>query len=112
METEHAADIGCQLREARKSAGLTQAEVAAAVGRSRPTIAAWEAGRTEPDLRTFGQLSQLYGAPADQLLGAEPAEPPEPTVVRLKRVERQLSTLRADVYKAHDHLRGDGLLPA
>ena len=39
-------DIGQKLKSARTSAGLTQEEVAEALGVSRQTISNWENGRT------------------------------------------------------------------
>jgi transcriptional regulator with XRE-family HTH domain len=44
------------LREARLRAGLTQAELARAVGRTQPAIARWESGRVEPSLETLREL--------------------------------------------------------
>jgi transcriptional regulator with XRE-family HTH domain len=44
------------LREARLRAGLTQAELARAVGRTQPAIARWERGRVQPSLETLQEL--------------------------------------------------------
>jgi HTH-type transcriptional regulator / antitoxin HipB len=41
------ADVGPVLKEARKSAGLSQAQLAAPLGMSRATISAIESGRCE-----------------------------------------------------------------
>jgi transcriptional regulator with XRE-family HTH domain len=40
-------EIGLQLKNARKTAGLTQAELAAPLGMSRATVSAIESGRCE-----------------------------------------------------------------
>lgn len=49
------------LREARKRAGLTQAELARRTGRPQQSIARWEAGKVEPSLETLDQLVRACG---------------------------------------------------
>jgi transcriptional regulator with XRE-family HTH domain len=44
------------LREARLRAGLTQAELAHAAGRSQSAIARWENGHVQPSLETLRKL--------------------------------------------------------
>lgn len=44
------------LREARLRAGLTQAELGRAVGRTQSAIARWESGRVQPSLETLREL--------------------------------------------------------
>jgi transcriptional regulator with XRE-family HTH domain len=44
------------LREARLRAGLTQAELGRAAGRSQSAIARWESGRVQPSLETLRDL--------------------------------------------------------
>jgi transcriptional regulator with XRE-family HTH domain len=44
------------LREARLRAGLTQSELAAAVGSTQSAIARWEGGRVQPSLETLREL--------------------------------------------------------
>ena len=41
------------LREARLRAGLTQADLGRAAGRSQSAIARWESGRVQPSLETL-----------------------------------------------------------
>ena len=53
------ANLAEQLTAARKAAGMTQEELSAAVHVARNTISNWEHGRTEPDLDTLRQLSQV-----------------------------------------------------
>lgn len=45
----------------RRATGLTQAELAARAGTSQPAIAAYEAGRTSPTLRTLARLARAGG---------------------------------------------------
>lgn len=49
------------VRALRRQTGLTQAELAAEAGTSQPTIAAYEAGRRSPTLRTMDRLAAAAG---------------------------------------------------
>lgn len=49
------------IRTLRRRTGLTQAALAAAGGTSQPTIAAYEAGRRMPNLRTAERLAEAAG---------------------------------------------------
>jgi transcriptional regulator with XRE-family HTH domain len=62
-------DVASTLREARRRAGLTQAELAQRAGTSQATISAYESGRKQPSVAT---LSRLLAA-AGSRLAAEPA---------------------------------------
>jgi transcriptional regulator with XRE-family HTH domain len=52
---------GDLIREARRRAGLTQAELAQRAGTSQPGIARWESGRTAVSLDDVLRLVQLCG---------------------------------------------------
>jgi len=49
------------VREARRRAGLTQAELAARAGTSQPTVAKYERGRALPDIATLSRLIEACG---------------------------------------------------
>lgn len=49
------------IRTLRLRAGLTQAEIARAVGTSQPAIAAYETGRRSPTLRTLQAMARALG---------------------------------------------------
>jgi transcriptional regulator with XRE-family HTH domain len=49
------------IRLLRELGNLTQAELAEAAGTSQPTIAAYEAGRKSPTLRTLRRLAETAG---------------------------------------------------
>ncbi len=61
-----------RLKEARKSAGLTQKEVAAVVGVNQNTYSYWENGKTRIDSESLAKLSKLFGVTTDFLLGKAP----------------------------------------
>ena len=55
------------IQSARKSAGLTQEQLAAEVGVSRQTVAKWESGETSPDLEHAAALADALGCTVDAL---------------------------------------------
>lgn len=63
-----------RLKEARKSAGLTQKEVAAVVGVNQNTYSYWENGKTKIDSESLAKLSELFGVTTDFLLGKAPCK--------------------------------------
>ena len=52
---------GQLIREARRRAGLTQAELATLAGTAQPAIARWESGRTAVSLDDVVRLVRLCG---------------------------------------------------
>ncbi|MEM9193698.1 MAG: helix-turn-helix domain-containing protein [Myxococcota bacterium] len=65
------ARLGKRLRELRKAAGLTQAEVARRTGIHRPNIARVEAGRHTPSLETLARLATAIGVPTTRVLSED-----------------------------------------
>jgi len=65
--------VGARLREARLSVGLTQADVADALGLSRPTLAAVEKGTRKITGLELRRLARLYQRDVAWLLGEEAA---------------------------------------
>lgn len=64
-------DIKVTLKAARINAGMTQADVAKAMQRSKGTIAHWENGDTKVRKTNLRWMSELYGIPVDNLLVPE-----------------------------------------
>jgi transcriptional regulator with XRE-family HTH domain len=56
---------GLLIREARTIAGLTQAELAAAVGTKQPVISRWERELDEPRIGTLARLLRACGLEGD-----------------------------------------------
>jgi hypothetical protein len=71
---------GTLIREARRRAGITQAELARRAGLQQPAIARWENGRAEPSLSTLERLVGACGLELRLALG--PAEPEAATAMR------------------------------
>jgi transcriptional regulator with XRE-family HTH domain len=72
------------IREARRRASVTQAELAARVGTSQPAIARYERARSMPDLATLHRIVEACGLE----LGLELAEP-DPQREAAARIARE-----------------------
>ncbi|HTK46233.1 MAG TPA: helix-turn-helix transcriptional regulator, partial [Patescibacteria group bacterium] len=66
------------LREARRQAGLTQAEVAQRYGRQRSQIARWERGVVEPGFDTLWRVLRACGFDISESLVAVAKPAPDP----------------------------------
>jgi transcriptional regulator with XRE-family HTH domain len=79
-----------RLRQARHDAGLTQAEVAKALGTTQGYVSKCEQGERRVDAVELSDFAQVYGAPVDSLLPLSPA-PRLAGANRLRRVpERRI----------------------
>ena len=77
-----------KLTQARKAAGLTQADVAAKLNVSRQAVSRWESGQSKPSTEKLLALGALYGVSIDQLLNTGNVEAPAvETVSALPEVE-------------------------
>jgi Zn-dependent peptidase ImmA (M78 family) len=75
---------------ARESSGVTQRDAADHVGQPVETVAAWEAGHTQPTLGALQTLAKLYRRPlAAFLLPEPPSEPPLPVDFRVRHGRAQ-----------------------
>jgi len=67
--------IGERLREARIAAGMTQEQLAAAVGVSRPAVSQYEHGEMRPGVDTLERAAHELGVRAGWLaFGEDPRE--------------------------------------
>ena len=64
----HAHTIAQTIRRLRREQGLTQEEVAQALGVSAPAVSKWETGTTLPDLALLAPLARLLGTDLNGLL--------------------------------------------
>jgi transcriptional regulator with XRE-family HTH domain len=67
----HLERVGAAIRAARKRAGLTQVQLAAAAGVTQPTISGIEAGRQDATVAGLGRIAEAFGVPAGELLAEE-----------------------------------------
>ncbi len=63
--------INDKLAALRRSSGMSQQEVAAAIGVSRQTVSNWELGQGSPALDKAAELARLYGITLDDLVSDE-----------------------------------------
>jgi transcriptional regulator with XRE-family HTH domain len=76
------------LRDARRQAGLSQAQLAERTGTSQPTISAYERGAKQPSVSTLARLLAMTG---HQLEAQPPIGAPGPTAAELAERGRRLS---------------------
>lgn len=68
--------LPARLREFRKKANLTTADVGKMIGKSDRTVSAWENGRGQPDADMLLRLCDIYGIKSlSELVGEAPALP-------------------------------------
>lgn len=67
-------EFGEKLRSLRAKAGLTQLDIAEKLDVSAAAIGAWENGRAKPRLTKLGQLAELLGTSAADLMGEDATE--------------------------------------
>ena len=53
---------------AREKAGLSQTEVAKALGVNQASVSYWESGKTQPRSAQLPKIAKLYGVTVDELL--------------------------------------------
>ena len=53
---------------AREKAGLSQTEVAKALGVNQASVSYWESGKTQPRSAQLLKIAKLYGVTVDELL--------------------------------------------
>lgn len=65
--------VGDRLRKARERIGKRQSDIAREVGRTQPTVHAWENGDAYPRAEEIRKVAKAYGLRPEQLLPDEAA---------------------------------------
>lgn len=60
--------MGEKLRVARQAAGMTQVQLAEAIGCKQKDVSRWEAGLIEPGVLTVKKMAQALGCSMDDLV--------------------------------------------
>ena len=60
--------MGEKLKTARQRAGMTQAQLAEAIGCKQKDVSRWEAGQIEPGVLTVKKMAQVLGCSMDDLV--------------------------------------------
>jgi transcriptional regulator with XRE-family HTH domain len=87
--------IAARLREARKMAGLSQAQVAKRLGLHRPSITEAEAGNRKVSADEIAKLAEIYDVSLSWLLG-EGADKLDIHDDKIKLAARELRKLKPD----------------
>lgn len=72
-----------RLKDLRKEKGMTQIELATALGVSSGTVAMWETGKRKPSFEMFEKLTQVFDKRIDYILGTSD----DPSPAKLNNLE-------------------------
>ena len=72
-----------RLKDLRKEKGMTQIELATALGVSSGTVGMWETGKRKPSFEMFEKLTQVFDKRIDYILGTSD----DPTPAKLNDME-------------------------
>ncbi|MBQ5655966.1 MAG: helix-turn-helix transcriptional regulator [Bacteroidaceae bacterium] len=60
--------MAISIKAARVNAGLTQSEVADRIGKTKNTVASYEAYVTLPDIKTAQAMAEIFGMSIDDII--------------------------------------------
>lgn len=86
-------NLGNNLFQSRKKAGLSQETVAEKLGISRQTISKWETGETIPDIYQAKKLSKIYNISLDDLINYD---------MDLKEIEEVIKNAKEEIEEKID----------
>ena len=99
-------NISDRIQSLRKARGITQEQLADAVGGSRQAVSKWEAEQSVPDLERIVAMAEYFDVTTDYLLrGIEPA----PTVQAREPVTARTMCIIATALDAAGLILGGGL---
>jgi transcriptional regulator with XRE-family HTH domain len=88
---------GVLIREARRGAGLSRAELARRLGTSRSALARWEAGAVSPRLSTLERLLRACGLAVEVQARPDAADDRDQIAERLSWTPKQRLDYLADM---------------
>jgi transcriptional regulator with XRE-family HTH domain len=113
MEQQQTANLGALIRARRHELGLTQAELAARIGKSPSYISALESGSTAPSLTTLRHIAYALGTVVGHFFeppaGANGRLEPAPGGTRLRVVRPDTRKVLID--PSHGNIRWELLSP-
>ncbi len=90
-------EFGSRLQEARKKAGIYQADAATAMQMSRPTLSAIESGKRAVTAEEIIRFAELYNVTSEYLLYG--TEETDPQIQRLLAYSRMFAELTSGEQK-------------
>jgi transcriptional regulator with XRE-family HTH domain len=87
--------VGDRIRNARRTAELTQSQLAEALAVEAITVSRWERGVTTPSLARLARIAQATGTAVSELV--LPSDEAPPHVVELAELRREFDELRGQV---------------
>ncbi|MBD3363290.1 helix-turn-helix domain-containing protein [Candidatus Dojkabacteria bacterium] len=87
--------LGRRLKEARGEAGLSQLQVAVALGVSDKTISGYESGRISPPINKLQKIADLLKKPVSYFIGSDPKT--YKVSARLRAIEIALRDIRKEL---------------
>ena len=103
--------IGERIKQARKAKGLTQKELAEAVGVAEVTISQYEADKYSPKYDKMVKIAEALNIPVSDLLGEpRPTTPTDHTEARLNQLMEECGELISTAARYRRHLHGDRTL--
>lgn len=102
-------EIGQILRAAREAKGLTQKQVAEAMGRKQQVVGHWETGYSQPDANTLFELCDLYGLSIDDAFGKKKSENVDVLYISRPSGDGTTDELRKQLHDYIDSLSDDEL---
>ncbi len=82
--------INEQIAFLRKQKGLTQEELACALGVTNQSVSKWESAQCCPDIQLLPGIAKLFDVSVDELLGYTPASTDEDIILALRRKIEEL----------------------
>ena len=86
-------EIGKRIRQLRTNKGVTQEDLATALGVSNQAVSRWETGVTMPDISLLPSIALFFGVTIDEIFSPSP--------------EEKLERLRRRFYYTEDYLSDD-----
>nr|WP_298717240.1 helix-turn-helix transcriptional regulator [uncultured Steroidobacter sp.] len=70
--------LGAHITQRRKACGMTQAELARAIGVSQQAVFAYELGERRTSVLILAKIAKVFGVPIEEMIGlARPARVPK-----------------------------------
>ena len=83
--------MGAIIARKRKELGMTQEQLAGALGISYQAVSKWENELSSPDISTLPLLADVLGLSLDELFGRAPMQPEEKTLEEPEQAEEELN---------------------